>query len=177
MTTRIHLLATVLLAAFLTVASAKPEQAVAGAGACASAAARPAATLCLINTVRRSHGLVALRRDPKLARAARGHSRDMVRRRYFAHSTPDGLGIADRIGATGYMWPRRRWLVGENLAWAWGGRDSPRDIVRGWMHSPPHRAEILRRSFRDVGIGVVSGVPRALPPGGATYTADFGVRG
>jgi hypothetical protein len=43
------------------------------------------------------------------------------------------------------------------------------------MHSPPHRKVLLHPSFRAVGIGVVSGVPRQLPRGGATYTADFGV--
>jgi hypothetical protein len=35
---------------------------------------------------------------------------------------------------------------------------------------------MLNPAFRDVGIGIASGVPRPLPPGGATYTADFGVR-
>jgi uncharacterized protein YkwD len=45
------------------------------------------------------------------------------------------------------------------------------------MHSRPHRKEILTRSYRDLGIGVAMGSPRDLPPGGATYTAEFGVRG
>ena len=42
------------------------------------------------------------------------------------------------------------------------------------MHSPPHREVMLNPSFREVGIGIVSGVPRPLPPGGATYTASWG---
>jgi uncharacterized protein YkwD len=144
--------------------------------ACASATARPSATLCMINAERHSHGLRALRLDARLSQAAQAHSRDMVRRRYFSHTTPEGLSFADRIRATGYMRAADRWVVGETLAWGWGNRSSAGRIVQGWMHSPPHREEILEPSFREVGIGVVSGVPSTMPRGGATYTADFGVR-
>src|SRR6187551_2204651 len=70
------------------------------AGTCAHAHAAAAATsrsdgteatVCLINSVRRAHGLSTLVLNPRLSSAARGHSRDMVRRRYFAHYTPEGL--------------------------------------------------------------------------------------
>ncbi len=157
----------------------------ASAAACASANGKPRhssravmthSTLCLLNAERRKHGLPALRLDARLSEAARGHSRDMVRRRYFSHTTPDGLGFAERIGRTGYMRATRSWLVGENIAWGWRHRGTAARVVRAWMQSPPHREEILRPSFRDVGIGVVAGVPRPLPRGGATYTVDFGVR-
>jgi uncharacterized protein YkwD len=146
------------------------------AATCASATAKPTMTLCLINVQRHSHGLPAVRLNPRLSQAARAHSRDMVRRRYFSHTTPEGMSFADRIRGTGYLRASRQWFVGENLAWGWRGRDSARRIVRAWMHSPPHREVILNPAFREVGIGIASGVPRPLPPGGATYTADFGVR-
>ena len=133
-------------------------------------------TLCLINVQRHGHGLPAVRLNPRLSQAARAHSRDMVRRRYFSHTTPEGLSFDDRIRGTGYLRASRQWFVGENLAWGWRGRDSARRIVRAWMHSPPHREVMLNPAFREVGIGIASGVPRPLPPGGATYTADFGVR-
>jgi uncharacterized protein YkwD len=133
------------------------------------------ATLCLINGVRRAHGLATLRLNAQLSRAARGHSRDMVRRRYFAHNTPEGLSPAHRVRGTGYLAGNRRWLVGETLAW-WRGSATPATIVRGWMHSPPHRHVLLEPSFRDIGIGVVLGTPRPPGRGGATYSADFGAR-
>jgi len=46
------------------------------------------------------------------------------------------------------------------------------------MHSPEHRANILNPGFREVGVGVVPGVPAPAAGGlaGATYTADFGSR-
>lgn len=152
--------------------------------ACANATRSPAgakdaqavrATLCLINDVRRHHGLQTVRLDRQLAVAARGHSRDMVRRRYFAHETPEGLSPAGRVAATGYLRHHRRWLVGETLAW-WSPHAAPATIVNGWMHSPPHRRVLLEPLFRDVGLGIVAGVPAAGRRGGATYTADFGFR-
>jgi uncharacterized protein YkwD len=171
---RLGLLAAITLASSAgLVAGGEGSEAV--AATCASATAKPSMTLCLINVQRHSHGVPAVRLNPRLSQAARAHSRDMVRRRYFSHTTPEGLRFADRIRGTGYLRASRQWFVGENLAWGWRGRDSARRIVRAWMHSPPHREVMLNPAFREVGIGIVSGVPRPLPPGGATYTADFGV--
>ena len=132
------------------------------------------ATVCLINAARRVRGLSTLRLNGRLSSAARGHSGDMVRRRYFAHNTPEGLSPASRVWRAGYLAGHRRWLVGEALAW-WRGRATPANIVTAWMHSPPHREVLLHPAFRDVGIGLVLGVPRPAGRGGATYTADFGV--
>lgn len=169
--------------AVVVAATAEPPEAF--AAACASANARPArsgpavvsrAMACLINAERRKHGLRALRMDPRLSKAAQAHSRDMVRRRYFSHTSPDGLSPAQRVRATGYLRAARAWTVGENIAWAWHGRETAARVVTAWMHSPPHREEILRPSFRDVGIGAVVGVPHPIPRGGGTYTADFGVK-
>lgn len=168
--------------AILGPASGPPS---ARAAACPSANATPThvtrhtvmrATLCLINAERRSRKLRPLRLNPRLSTAAREHSRDMVRRRYFSHTTPEGVTVAQRIRGAGYLRGARKWVVGENLAWGSGHRGAAARIVRVWMHSPPHRKEILRPSFQDVGIGVVWGVPRPLRRGGATYTVDFGVR-
>jgi uncharacterized protein YkwD len=155
------------------------------AAACASANVRPArsgsapvsrALLCLINAERRGHGLRALRLDPRLSKAAREHSLDMVHRRYFAHNSPEGLSPAERVRGTGYLRASRTWLVGENIAWGWHRRGTAAAVMRAWMASPPHREEILRPSFRDVGIGAVFGAPRPLPRGSGTYTVDFGVK-
>lgn len=171
--------------ATITILAAAADPPESFAAACASANARttqssrPAVTravLCLINAERRKHGLRGLRLDPHLSKAAQDHSRDMVHRRYFSHTTPEGLSPAGRVRRAGYLGASRQWLVGENLAWGWHRLETAARVVRAWMQSPPHREEILHASFRDVGIGVVAGVPRPLPRGGVTYTADFGVR-
>jgi uncharacterized protein YkwD len=150
-------------------------------GACSSshAAVRAAtirrsrdATLCLLNRVRARYGLPPLRLDAKLSRAARRHSRDMVRRRYFAHDSPSGRSPFERMRATHYVPRSASWWLGENIGWGSGPLGAPAALVRAWMHSPPHRANILSRRFRDVGIGIAVGAP--VGGGGATYTTDFG---
>jgi uncharacterized protein YkwD len=134
------------------------------------------ATLCLVNEQRRGHGLHTLRPNRRLAAAARRHSRDMVRRGYFAHTAPGGTTLVDRIRHSGYLRSAGRWHLGEDLGWG-SGPDSTADaIVRAWMQSPPHRKAILTAAFREAGVGVVLGVPVPGGGSGATYTLDFGVR-
>jgi uncharacterized protein YkwD len=53
------------------------------------------------------------------------------------------------------------WRVGEVLAWAGEPIDTPADIVAAWLASPGHRRVLLDRRYRDIGIGVVAGVPVA----------------
>jgi uncharacterized protein YkwD len=133
------------------------------------------ATLCLINVQRRAQGLPSLRPDRLLRLAALRHSRDMVARHYFAHTSRGGSTLVTRIRQTGYFAQSRFWRAGENLAWSAGPKSNPASIVRAWMNSPPHRHNILTRGYRDIGIGVVPGGPRARARG-TTYTTDFGYR-
>lgn len=133
------------------------------------------ATLCLINQERTSRGLSPLASNAILAKAALGHSKDMVDLRYFAHDSRDGRTVGDRLRAAGYA----RWnaSAGENLAWGAGKKGTPAAIVRAWMASPGHRADILRPAFREIGLGIAIGGPVEdvrddLPA--VTYTTDFG---
>jgi uncharacterized protein YkwD len=131
------------------------------------------ATLCLLNAQRRTHGLARLQSNRLLRVAALRHSRDMVRNRYFEHTSPSGETFDERIRQTGYLRNSRSWSVGENIACGVGANATPRAIVREWMNSPPHRQAILSSSFRSVGVGVAQGNPRSGDRG-ATYTTDFG---
>lgn len=149
------------------------------AAACKGADAVPAATaheahatLCLLNQQRRAHGLRPLRLDGKLGRAARGHANDMVAKRYFAHESKSGATFSTRIKRTGWTKSRRSYTMGENIAWGGGELATPREIVRGWMNSAGHRANILAREFRFIGIGIAAGTPEG--GAGGTYATDFG---
>src|SRR4051794_29348503 len=136
--------------------------------ACAGASARAnhttnhklvRTTLCLLNAERKKHGLRKLRLSKRLSKAAVKHSRDMVHRDYFSHTSLSGASFVDRIRHTGYLSGAHAWTVGENLAWGSGSLSSPAQTVRAWMHSPGHRHNILTGRFRHIGIGIVVGAP------------------
>jgi uncharacterized protein YkwD len=137
------------------------------------------ATLCLLNRERARHHLPRLRASKSLRRAARSYSGTMVRHGFFSHVSPSGSTMTTRIKRTRYLRGARRWALGENLAWGSGSQSTPAQIVRAWMHSPGHRANILNGSFREIGIGVVRGAPRRVgaSTAAATYTTEFGRRG
>jgi uncharacterized protein YkwD len=131
-----------------------------------------------VNLVRRWNGLAPLRRSPGLTAAARRHSRDMAAQGYFEHDSAGGSAFWRRIqrsyGSNGFA----RWEVGENIAWN-RSRATAVDIVRQWMHSPPHRANVLSRAWRELGLGAF----RTSRAGGAfggravtIVTLDLGVR-
>jgi uncharacterized protein YkwD len=133
-----------------------------------------AAILCLHNQIRAQRGLPLLKENAKLRGAAVEHSSDMVSRGFFEHTTPNGVTMVQRIRAARYTSPRFGWALGENLAWGTGSLATPRAIMKAWMESPGHRANVVKRAYREIGIGVVAGVPSDRDSG-ATYTADFGV--
>ena len=125
--------------------------------------------------MRASNGLRGVRLNSKLSVAAERHSASMQANSYFAHESPDGAPFTSRIVATGYLKRARAWAVGENLAWGDYQLGTAGALMQGWMSSPPHRANILTRRYRDIGIGTVWGSPMAGKPGlGAIVTTDFG---
>jgi len=135
-----------------------------------------AAVLCLHNRERSARGLPKLTEQPDLREAAEGHSLQMVDGQFFSHEAPDGRDMVDRILGAGYA-RGRAWSLGENIAWGTGPLATAAGIHRSWMQSPGHKANILRRQFREIGIGVALGAPSPTRGQvGATYTADFGVR-
>jgi uncharacterized protein YkwD len=119
-----------------------------------------------MNRVRAAHGLAPLRADATLRRAARSHSADMLRRNYFAHGP-----TTRRLASFGVRAPR----VGENLAWGVGGGADPPAVVRLWLRSGSHRANLLRPGFRRIGIASLTG-PFAGHASAVVVTADFAGR-
>jgi uncharacterized protein YkwD len=146
----------------------------------ASASMRPAASaavLCLVNAERAQRGLPALRDSSLLDKAAAFHSTDMVRRKYFAHITPNGLDQRRRVARTGYLRGCRNAVLGETIAWGSSMYGSPAELVSSLMASPPHRAILLDRRYRDIGIGLTLGAPMdGFGEFGSTLSLNFGRR-
>jgi uncharacterized protein YkwD len=132
-------------------------------------------TLCLLNRERRKRHLHRLRFNHKLAVAGLRHARDMVDNQYFSHDAPSGQDFVQRILDTDYVPASASWTLGENLAWGDRRMASPREIVRAWMASPGHRANILKPRFREIGIAIVIGAPVHGVASAATYATEFGV--
>jgi uncharacterized protein YkwD len=137
-----------------------------------------AAVLCLINTERAQNGREPLQADPHLEAAAESHGSEMISLDYFDHIAPSGETPVERDRGDGYI-PNTEvgYVIGENLAWGTLTLSTPEAIVKAWIASPEHLANILEAKYRQTGIDVEPEVPTALAEGvpGALYTQEFGV--
>ncbi len=102
----------------------------------------------IVNLRRAEAGLRPLQLHADVHVAARKHSADQARMGRMTHTGSDGSNAGQRISREGYRWSA--W--GENVAM---GYPTPRAVVRAWMHSSGHRANILTRTFRHIGVGVI----------------------
>lgn len=82
---------------------------------------------------------------PALTRAARAHARDMAAHDFFSHTGSDGSTPGERVTRAGYPWRE----VGENIE---SGVTTAREVVAGWLASPPHCANIMTATFRQMGV-------------------------
>jgi uncharacterized protein YkwD len=132
---------------------------------------------CLINDQRTSNGLQPVTPNSELRDAASSHSNEMIAQSYFEHTSPAGLTFIDRIESTGYMSGARSWTVGENLVWGTGPLSTPQALVTAWMNSPPHRENLLRPTFREIGVAAVAGTPVSSSDlTGVTVSSEYGYR-
>lgn len=133
--------------------------------------------LCLINEERADHGLSSLKKETAQSKAARRHTKLMVRQRCFSHQCSGEGDLVSRVQRTSYLPCNCYWGVGENLAYGEGSEGSPRSLFHAWMNSPEHRANIVNGRYEHIGIGVVWGTPNSGERrSSATYTTDFGYR-
>lgn len=153
------------LALALTVAAAIAAASPAMASACDFADLEPRtaaeldtaarATHCLVNEIRRDNGLRGLKWNKRLVRSSDWQADDMLGYGYFDHARSDGPSFNSRIRRFGYAKRSRGYMLGENIAWGTAADATPQQIVDAWMDSSGHRANILRRKFREDGIAIV----------------------
>ena len=135
------------------------------------------AILCLVNRKRDGAGLPALDRNKRLQKAAQRHTDKMSGTGCFAHEC-SGKGALDvRLESVDYLTGGlSQWAFGENIAWGMESLGTPAAIVKAWINSPGHRANILSSQFREIGVGFAPGTPSSSGANGGIYTTDFGLR-
>ena len=135
------------------------------------------AILCLVNRKRGNAGLPALERNKRLQKAAQRHTDKMSGTGCFDHECSGEAALGARLESVDYLTGGLlQWAYGENIAWGMDSRGRPSEIVKAWMNSPGHRANILSRQFREIGVGFASGTPSSSSANGGIYTTDFGLR-
>jgi uncharacterized protein YkwD len=135
--------------------------------------------LAEVNRARRANGLRPLAYSARLAAAATAHSKVLATAGMFTHDWPTtgqlfSSWIRGFYPARGY----REWSAGENLLWASPGF-TPASAIQQWLDSPTHRRVLLTKSWRELGIGVVSLARAPGAYGGRDVqiaAAEFGLR-
>ena len=115
-----------------------------------------------VNHRRENRGCRLFRANGALTLAAQRHSDAMAARNRLSHRLAGEPSLGTRVTRAGYTGWR---LVAENLAW---GQSSPRAVLRAWVRSSGHRANLDNCRLRDVGVGVT------IRGGRPWVTADVG---
>lgn len=103
-----------------------------------------------INQIRQKNRLSQFRQNEKLAVVARNYSRRMAEQRFFAHTSPQGDTMVERVRSAGIFY----FMLGENLFTSTNIPQPAKAAIAGWMNSPGHRENILNPVYQEMGIGV-----------------------
>lgn len=105
-----------------------------------------AALTTRINALRLQMGLQAVRATPALDEVAQAWAERLAHDNFFAHVSPDGSTLKQRLAEVGY----RYLAAGENL----GLSSGPLAAHFGIEHSPGHRNNLLEPDHRELGLGL-----------------------
>ena len=128
---------------------------------------------CLHNYARIKAGRSSLAGNSLLTSSSDAKTADMFRCKQFSH-TACGRETLYHVKRVGYT-SSGCWGAAENIAWGTGSRGSPRSIMSAWLHSDGHRANILNRRYREMGMGVRKGTFKGYE-NAQVWTAHLGYR-
>lgn len=98
----------------------------------------------LVNQERGKAGLAPLEIKVNLQAAAQVRAKEIEKS--FSHTRPNGSSFSTVLAENGVDYRGS----GENIAW---GQRSPEEVMNGWMNSEGHRANILNKNFKYIGVG------------------------
>ena len=104
----------------------------------------------LTNKERVKLGLSELKHNRVLDLAAQKKAEDMLKKNYFAHTSPDGIKPWHWFKEVDYNYT----FAGENLAMNFVEAE---DAMTAWMNSPTHKDNIVNKNYEDIGIAVAVG--------------------
>lgn len=105
----------------------------------------------LVNRERRKKNLTGLKWRSDLSEMARKYSEKMAREKFFSHFDKSGSGVTERARASKI----KGWFkIGENLFYYESKENLNSFVVKKWMESSSHRANILDRDYTSAGLGI-----------------------
>ena len=128
---------------------AETQKPAAPAGNNATAGSYEMQVVEFVNKERAAQGLPALKYNSELSKVAEAKAADLRDNNYFSHTSPTYGSPFDMMKSFGIKYT----AAGENIA---KGYMNPKSVMKGWMNSPGHRANILNSSFTEIGVGYVS---------------------
>ena len=109
-----------------------------------AAASPQQAAISQLNGIRQANGLPQLRASDSLHRSSTRYARRMIQADYFGHASQ--IAASSAFGR-----------IGETLELHSGWRPDPGQAITSWMSSAGHRAVLMSRSYRWVGMGIARG--------------------
>lgn len=131
-----------------------------------------------VRALRVAADLARIQRSQELTDAAERHAAALARSGTFTHQAPGEKPFTARLQASYSSRGFVRWATGENMFWA-QTHVSPAQVVRAWLASPPHRANMYDPLWRDVGVAAVRAPSAPGVYGGRDVTIvviEFGTR-
>lgn len=102
--------------------------------------------ITIMNKERAAVGASALAKDPTLTQIAELRANELISS--FSHTRPNGTECFTAYDEAGYKYT----AAGENIA---NGQQSAEAVMKSWMNSAGHKANILNSSYGHVGVGCV----------------------
>ncbi len=93
-----------------------------------------------------------LSENEKLNQIAEKKLDNMFKEQYFAHISPNGLGVSDIAKETTYDYL----IIGDNLAL--GTYKDDESVVDAWMNSKGHKENILMERYTEIGVAAKKGI-------------------
>lgn len=123
--------------------------------------------ISFVNAERQKAGLQALTINVSLQKSSLVKGTHMINNDYWSHNSPEGSEPWHFFEESGYAYI----LAGENLAKSFASAEG---VVKGWMDSPSHKANILGTQYKEIGVAAIDGT--LLGEHTTLVVAHFGAR-